>query len=114
MNFAWIFFRAEDVKDGFAIVKQMVMGTSNLWQVFDGTMYNLGLTQSSFDLMFVMTIIVLIFEYVHNEKHDLVEGFSRQGIIFRCLMYYLILFVIFIFGIYGASNGGGHFIYGQF
>ncbi|MCI6276388.1 MAG: MBOAT family protein [Clostridium sp.] len=114
VNFAWIFFRAEDVKDGFAIVKQMVMGTSNLWQVFDGTMYNLGLTQSSFDLMFVMTIIVLIFEYVHNEKHDLVEGFSRQGIIFRCLMYYLILFVIFIFGIYGASNGGGHFIYGQF
>lgn len=114
VNFAWIFFRADGIKAGLSIVKQMTMGVSNLWQIFDGTMYILGLTQSSFDLMLVMTIIVLIFEYIHNEKHDLVKGFSRQGIIFRCFMYYLILFVIFIFGIYGASNGGGHFIYGQF
>lgn len=114
VNFAWIFFRADGLKNGLAIVKQITVGTSNLWQIFDGTLYTLGLTQSSFDLMFVMTIIVLIFEYIHNEKRDLVEGFSRQGIIFRCFVYYSILFVIFIFGIYGASNGSGHFIYGQF
>lgn len=114
VNFAWIFFRADGLRNGIAIVEQMIVGTSNLWQIFDGTLYTLGLTQSSFDLMFVITIIVLIFEYIHNEKHDLVDGFSSQGIIFRCFVYYSILFAIFIFGIYGASNGSGHFIYGQF
>lgn len=114
INFAWIFFRVQNLRDALTITKKILVGNYDIWQLFDGSLFNVGVTQNAFNLMIFVCIFVLIMEYINSNKLNIFESFSRQGIVFRCFIYYLTIYSILIFGIYGPSSLAGQFIYGQF
>ena len=50
VDFSWVFFRAQTVKDSFLILRQM-FGVGNFRVLFDGSLYECGLDERQFYLM---------------------------------------------------------------
>lgn len=110
--FSWIFFRADTFSMAIQVIKQMVM-EFNPWILTDGTLYKLGLDEKNFHLAIVGIIILLVFDYF-NAKQDIRERLGFCHIVFRWSVYYLTIFSIIIFGVYGLGYDASQFIYFQF
>ena len=104
--FAWIFFRANSYSDAIQIVNNSLKSgqTENI--------FNLGLKQPELYLLFVMILLLIIFEIVHKRFSALVV-LNKLYLPFRWIFYLTIVFCILIFGIYG-ENTVKEFIYFQF
>lgn len=105
--FAWIFFRANSLKDAVTLISNINT------RVFDvGNIFNLGLIKPELLLSFVSIVLLLIFEWAHK-KRNLSQHLSNQILPVRWAAYLIIAFSILIFGIYG-DNQVSEFIYFQF
>lgn len=108
VDFAWIFFRANSMKDAIYIVKNLFanveIGNSAL-----NSLFNLGLDKNSF---FIGVISILIMEIIHliKGKIDIIKNLSQSPMLFRWTCYYAIIFSIIVFGVFEQSQ----FIYFQF
>ncbi len=108
--FAWIFFRANSFGDAIYIIKNISLVGFN--DVFKGSLYELGLDKPDFILSCV-SIIVLLWIDKLIENIDIFNVFRNENILFRWAVYYIIIFVIILFGFYGGYNES-NFIYFQF
>ena len=108
VDFAWIFFRADSVRDAFLIVGR-IFTSFNPWLLFDGSLYELGLPAAEFNLL-LLFIAVLLTVNLLQSKLDLGAALAKQNALFRWLVYYLLLISIFLFGAFGINQ----FIYFQF
>ncbi|UZR92308.1 MBOAT family O-acyltransferase [Chondrinema litorale] len=104
-----IFFRAENLKDAFIILKNIVSGSFNNWKSY------FTILDSSYEMGLAITSIILLM---------LIEYYQNRGVSFRKLIFnkgsrwlampnltlYLLLFTILLFGWFG----GKEFIYFQF
>lgn len=111
VNFAWIFFRVNSLKDGKYFVK-------NMWKIdlkflFDGSLYKLGLDKADFKLSIFLIIILVVIEYL-NKKDNIKIKLKNEPLITRWGIYYILIFVIIIFGFYGGKYDASKFIYLQF
>lgn len=107
VDFAWIFFRANTLKDSVLILV-------NLLDFGMSIDFNLiGLTYLELLILFTSLFIVLLLELI-SIKVDIEKWFYKRNIIFRWLFYYILLFFIIIFGIYGPLYDASEFIYFQF
>ena len=113
VDFAWIFFRANDIKVAFTIVKRMFY-EFNPWVLFNGELYNLGLNRLEFWITMLGIIILLSVDYLHYKKIRIRAILARQGIWFRWLTYTAVIFSLLIFGTYGPNYDASAFIYFQF
>ena len=57
---------------------------------------------------------LLYTDYLQMRGIDWKKKVLEQQIVYRWLVYIMMLFVLFIFGIYGEENGQTQFIYFQF
>jgi D-alanyl-lipoteichoic acid acyltransferase DltB (MBOAT superfamily) len=104
--FAWIFFRANSFGDAMLII-------NNTLQIKDTqNIFNLGLKQTEFKLLFVMILLLLVFEMIHKRFSALIV-LNKLYLPLRWIFYLTIVFCILIFGIYG-ENTVKEFIYFQF
>lgn len=113
VDFAWIFFRAQDLKTAFLIIERMFT-SFNPWIFFDETLWQLGLTQQEFMIGILAIIVLLVVDYWHYKGKQLRQILSQQGIWFRWSCYISAIFIILIFGIYGPGFDANQFIYFQF
>lgn len=113
INFAWIFFRAGTVGDAFAILRQLV-GESNPWVLFDGTLYTLGLDRVEFLLSLFFIACMLVVDIAHYRGISFGRSIARQPLPVRWLLYIAMIYVLLIFGIYGPNFDASQFIYFQF
>lgn len=107
VTFAWIFFRANTVSDAFTVVGNLL----DFGMVKDFTL--LGTTILELIILFVTFIIVYILEII-SSKFDIEKFFYNRNIIIRWAFYFILLFTIIIFGIYGPGFDATEFIYFQF
>lgn len=112
VDFAWIFFRANNFNDAKYIIKSIVQ-TFNIWDLFNGTVYKLGLDQKEFDLSIKLIILLGVISYLQR-KRNLIEKINSENLIARWGIYLLGIFSILIFGIYGSKYDASQFIYFQF
>nr|WP_033959536.1 MBOAT family O-acyltransferase [Psychroserpens jangbogonensis] len=104
--FAWVFFRANSFKDAVIII-------SNSFQISEtGNLFSLGLKKSEFNLLFVMIVLLLVFEIIHK-RFEVTHVLNKTYLPIRWSFYLVIVFCILIFGIYG-ENTVKEFIYFQF
>lgn len=103
--FAWIFFRAETLKQAFTII-QNSQDTSNI------SMFDLALGKYELILLFSMIALLLIIEIV-NTKYRLYHLVNRLYLPIRWMLYLFMFFIVLIFGIYGDDTIQ-EFIYFQF
>lgn len=113
VDFSWLFFRANGLKESFAIIGSVVRNY-NPWILVDGSLYQCGLDNKNFGLMIVSILILLIADICKKRGVIIREIILRQDYWARCLIISVSIVFILIFGIYGAQYDASGFIYFQF
>ncbi|HHW36525.1 MAG TPA: MBOAT family protein [Bacillales bacterium] len=113
IDFSWIFFRAEGAKAACLLIKRM-FSNFNPYIFFDGSIFELGLDKSNFAVTLTALVILLFISICKYNGISLQEKLSQQNTWFRWLIYYMIIFSVLIFGIYGPAYNASSFIYSQF
>ena len=105
--FAWIFFRANSMREAIYIVTNLFKGLN----VSDMKVkiLNLGLNKSELIISLVSIFILAIVDF-RGKRENILRNLSRKPVIIRWATYYLLIVSILIFGVYGYKE----FIYFQF
>lgn len=85
----------------------------NPWVMWDGTLYTYGLDRRNFMLAVLSIVFLMIVEVLQN-RMNMREAIGRRNIILRWSIYYLGIFAVLIFGIYGPGYDASAFIYANF
>ncbi len=113
VDFAWIFFRAADISEAFMAISSMFT-VYNPWILFDGSLYELGLTAREFWFM-VICILLLLWADIQKKKGIVIRKvIMKQDPWCRILVLSCAVAAILIFGIWGTSYDATSFIYFQF
>ena len=116
VDFAWLFFRASGLREALRMIRHGVTHFAPL-SVFS-TESGIGLNTMALDapdfLVLLAALAVLLIGDLVSIKRDMIGMILRQKIAARFLIYYLILLILLIFGIYGPAFDASSFIYFQF
>ncbi|MBQ9166038.1 MAG: MBOAT family protein [Oscillospiraceae bacterium] len=113
MTIAWVFFRSSGLSQALLVFKK-IFSRWNPWVLADGTMYKLGLSQRNVYLLIGCLLIMLAVDLLHERKISLTTWVDVQPYLAKCLIVYVLIFAILIFGIYGSAYNASDFIYLQF
>lgn len=113
VDFTWIFFRANNIKESIDIIKSIV-STYNPWILFDGSLYTCGLDNKNFGLMLIGVVILLFADYCKLKKIQIRQVILKQDYWFRILFFALSVLLILLFGKWGPTFDKANFIYFQF
>lgn len=107
------FSRCNSLMDTLLMLKG-TFSTWNPWVLVDGSLLELGLNQSNFAFLLLVTVLLLLVDYLQEKGYHLRETIARQGIVFRWIVYLAAIFGILIFGMYGPEYDAANFIYQGF
>src|SRR5690554_3697814 len=110
VTFLWIFFRADTFTDSIIVIKNLF--NWDMARIFNGELYNLGLTSSQVWLSVFFIGLMLLIEYYNSFVSNPIVLLLKQHIVFRWSVYLILLLSILIFGAYGGEQQ--QFIYFQF
>ncbi len=110
---AWIFFRSEGFMDAVNYIRNM-LSDAQLWKLFDGSLYTLGLTQNYWGLLIVHICGLFAIELMSKTQSNVVSCLTRQHIIIRWFVYFILIFDVALFGLYGSGYDLSNFLYGGF
>ncbi|NND62750.1 MAG: MBOAT family protein [Flavobacteriaceae bacterium] len=108
---AWIFFRASSFENALAMLAG-IFNNFKFSSLFSEATYNIGFTPAVFRALVIMIVLLLLAEIYHS-KRSLFRRLNEQGLIMRWSFYFIIVFVLIIFGVY-SDEGAQEFIYFQF
>ncbi len=112
VDFAWIFFRAPSFTAALEI-------TGKIFTDFDfglfvqENIYKLGLSQPDMTILFLGIAVFFIIDHLRS-RICISQFLAQQGMLFRWLVYFAMLFVTLIYGCYGSGYDASQFIYFQF
>ena len=114
VDLAWIFFRAETIHDAIHYIKR-IFTRIDLWTLFDGTLYNLGLNIFEMNILIIALFILISIDLVkYIRKESIFEFLNKQNLYFRWFVMLFLIFYIIVYGKYGAGFDPKQFIYFQF
>lgn len=113
VDFSWLFFRANGLRESFAIIRSIIRNY-NPWILVDGSLYQCGLDNKNFCLLIVSILILLIADICKRKGIIIREVILKQDYWARCLIVSVSIVFILIFGVYGAQYDASSFIYFQF
>ena len=111
--FGRMLIRAKDLTQAMELYAK----TFKKWNpevLFNGTLLNYGLDYKNYYLMMVCIALVIIVDVLHYRKVKIRELIMQQDVVFRYAIYFVAIFAIIIFGIYGAEYTSASFIYQGF
>lgn len=112
MMLAWVFFRADSLENAFSIFHQMKIG----WLAgdFGSWIMQLGLNKANWILLLICLVLILLISLLQERGYPLLKRTLEKPFAVRCLFFYLLIFGLIIFGIYGTAYHVSDFIYLQF
>ena len=110
---AWIIFRADTLKIGLRMIYRMFT-TFNPWILLDGSLYDLGLHEKEWRVLFVALLVLFFVSRKQEHGVAIREEFAKFNFAFRWLIYIAAIVTIWVFGTYGLGYNAGDFIYGGF
>ena len=113
INWAWVIFRADSLKQGLGILKNMIV-VFNPWILFNNRIYTLGLDWKDW-IILVLGILVLIYAGINHEQDISVSNkvIARRWPIRWAIMIAAIISIMLV-GTYGYGFDNSDFIYGGF
>ncbi len=112
--FANSLFRAASLKSGFQMWK-MAFAQWNPWIFFDKSLYELGLSQTEWEILMVSLLILLVCGLLrHFLKIPVRQWLGQQNMLFRWGVLILLILWVFVYGYYGPGFDAQSFIYFQF
>lgn len=113
VDFTWVFFRADQLKDAFLIIKS-ILSVHNPWIFFDNSLYDLGLSRREFQVMLFSTGILLVSDFLKYRGIRIRKVIVQQELWCRWLCYISAVMFILLFGVWGSAYNESSFIYFQF
>lgn len=116
VDFAWLFFRANSFLSGVGMLRQTAAnpGLAALKNPLAMiTVENLGMGRKDFAVMLLGLVILAAVDTL-RQRVDLKAALDRRNIAVRYAVYYVMIFTVLIFGIYGPEYNAASFIYFQF
>ena len=104
---------AQNATDAFRMLK-ITFTKFDPWVLFDGTFYTLGLNEKNFRLMLFSILVLFVADYLNEKGICIREKISEQSIIIRWGFYYLAIFFLIVFGMYGPGYSASDFVYMHF
>lgn len=114
VDFAWLFFRFENISDVFDVVKRIVRGLDFSF-LNNGGYLHLGLDLKDWHVLLLGMLILFavdLLHYLYKERFILL--FLNENLGIRYLVFLLLFAAIVVFGIYGAGYNATSFIYRGF
>ncbi|MEG1887536.1 MAG: MBOAT family protein, partial [Oscillospiraceae bacterium] len=113
VNIGELFFRANGLRAGFAMLKKIF--TEFSFATFsDGTLLKLGLDIHDFIIVIATLVLVLAVSICHEKNICLREKISGINIFARWTIYYAAILFVVIFGAYGVGYAPINMIYAGF
>ena len=113
VDFTWIFFRANSLKDGFVMVRRILdMNNPELLQ--NGTILDLGLNVQNFVVLGIAILVLLIADIAKYNQIKVRELILESHIVIRWSIIMISIVSILLFGIWGSGYEATNFIYFQF
>ncbi len=113
IDFAWIFFRAGTVKNAGVILKSIVT-VRNPWILFDGSLYQCGLSEKEFFVLSVCLLILAAADLLARRGIRIGTVIEQQPFWFRWSVYISGILAVVVFGVWGTGYDAANFIYFQF
>jgi len=103
-------FRAENLTKAWEIIQSIfkIVPHNKIVEM------KLGLEACDFNILIISLIAVFIISLLKEKGVPVREKLSSENLIFRWIIYFVIIFSIIIFGIYGPGYSASSFIYGGF
>ncbi|MDR3049216.1 MAG: MBOAT family protein [Elusimicrobiota bacterium] len=113
VDFAWLFFRAQDGE--FITIIKKLFAKFNYAVLFHGRLVGKEFKDDLYLGIFFIVILMIINGFQNkNPNKPIREIIARQNIFVRWTFYYGAIFIILIFGIYDQAYKARDFIYFQF
>lgn len=113
VDFAWIFFRSDGLKEAWNIIKAM-KGTNNFSILYDGSLYLCGLDKENFYLLWLCLLVLLIADLCKSRSIIISDIIMRYNYAVKFIVIFVSTVFIMIFGIWGPAFSKSNFIYFQF
>lgn len=113
VTIAWIFFRAESIRQALDLIKNMVT-VWNPWVLFDNSLLGLGLDGKDWNVLLFALLVMFVTECCQYRKVSLSKKFAEQNLLFQWGFFLVGILFIVVFGIYGPTYSASQFIYFQF
>ena len=107
-----VYFRLPSVKVAHEVFKRSV-AVWNPWVLFDGSLYQLGLSEKNCRLLVICLLILVIVEFI-QQKESMRVVIRRQNLVFRWGIWLMLITAIAVFGMYGPGYDVSGFIYQKF
>lgn len=78
------------------------------------SLFSLGLKKADFALLMVGILVMLVVGVMQEFNINIRKELQKQNLLFKWLIYYIMIFSVIIFGIYGKGYDASSFIYGGF
>ncbi len=113
VDYAWLFFRADSLRQGFAMTKAMLVNFYPAGLSGADVIREFGGTPA---VLFLAAILLFLFlvDFLQDKTGDLIGRIFRLPLAARWGIYLGLLFLIIVFGIYGYSYEQTQFIYFDF
>lgn len=112
VNFAWIFFQAENPESVLLICKRFVH--PQIWELIDGTFYNLGLNRLEVLLMFLGLLLLVAVDLFNECGIFISQNIAKERLWIRWPIYISAIIIIVVCGIWGSGYDSTSFIYYRF
>jgi D-alanyl-lipoteichoic acid acyltransferase DltB (MBOAT superfamily) len=112
ISFAFIFFRAKNILDAFAIIKR-IFTNFELNKLDTGNFFGAGLDAKDFMVAIIAIIIMLIIDFL-SQKMVVKNTLITKPLAVRWAIYICLIMSITVLGIYGPQYDPSPFIYFQF
>ncbi len=110
-----IIVRAPSIGEAWEMIKSVFTDIDFKFLLgIDGKIYNLGLDQKGFSLIYICILVLLVIGILQENGVKIRETLAKQNILFRWLVMLVLIAAILIFGMYGPSYDASAFIYGNF
>ena len=115
VDFAWLFFRADTIKDSLLMVKNII-NTNNLWILFDReSIYKCGLDKQDFSLLIIAIIVLIICDICKTKRISIMKDvILLQDTWCRWIIYIVSFLSVLVFGVWGSGYENAAFLYFQF
>ncbi len=112
VNGAWVLFRVDSLSMAADILGSF--RRMQLWQLFDGTLYTLGLDRANVHLMFLGLLGVIGVDILNEKGCFLSRRIAGERLWIRWPIYLGGALLILLCGMWGAGYNASNFIYYQF
>ena len=112
ITITWVFFRAPSIAGAGQIFSHMGFGRDAA--AVTELLKAAGFLAADQWLLVIAVVLVFVIELIAESGTDWLEWTVTRPFIVRCLLFYILIFSVIIFGIYGTAYDAASFIYLQF